>query len=194
MVPSLNFFVWPLQSWDFICHWDCTITNGFPGLSQCQASADFHDLFMPSKPAPLSWFFHITESGCQHNVYLWSFSYFVLSENTSQRFHLGDASWFLKTANFPMGKHQSLTVLMIFYLQLGVTAGSTASRRQTGCWRSQEFDILIQRQPWGNCLRRPGWGSDPSQGRAWTQEISNPTPTMTLPSTMPHLLYQCHTS
>jgi hypothetical protein len=30
MVPSLNSFAWPLQSWAINCNWGCTFTNGFP--------------------------------------------------------------------------------------------------------------------------------------------------------------------
>ena len=60
----------------------------FHGLSQCQTAAALHDPFMPSKLVPPGWLLHITKSSYQHKVQprlSLEHSFFVLSENTSQK-------------------------------------------------------------------------------------------------------------
>lgn len=99
MIPSLSFFTWPLHSWAFHCHWDCTLTNGFSWSLTVQTTPILHDSFIPSKPIPPGWFLHITMSSCQHKVYLWNTAS-LCSLKTLPRFYLIDAGLFLITTNF----------------------------------------------------------------------------------------------
>ena len=88
MVPSLNLFAWPLQSWTITITTEAApLPMTFYELSQCWASAALHDPFMPWKPVPPGWLLHITKSShsMRYNLgYLWN-SFFVLPENNSQK-------------------------------------------------------------------------------------------------------------
>ena len=82
------------------CNWSCILANG---LSQCQASAAFHDPFMLSKPVPPGRFSHITKS-CFSTTYslgfLWNIASACSQKTLHRRFHLSDIGIFLTTANF----------------------------------------------------------------------------------------------
>jgi hypothetical protein len=89
----------------------CIKFEGFPDLSWCQASAAFHDLFVPSKPIPPGWFLYITKSSytTRHKLsYLWNTASLYSQKILPKRFHLSDAGLFLITTNLlaPANQHQ----------------------------------------------------------------------------------------
>lgn len=57
IVPSFNFFPWPLRSWPFYCNWGCTFMHELFQLfsrdsssaSWCQDLVALHNFFKPSK-------------------------------------------------------------------------------------------------------------------------------------------------
>jgi hypothetical protein len=91
----------------------------FPDLSQCQASAAVHDLFMTSKPIPPGWFSCITTSSCSAKYNfgdLWNTASLCSQKILPRRFHLSDAVLFLITANVlaPANQHQLSQYSLLF--------------------------------------------------------------------------------
>lgn len=78
------------------------------GLSQCQASAALHDLFIASKPRSI-WALSSLVANTRHNHgCLWNTALLWSQKTLPRRFPLGDADLFLITTNFfvPANQHQ----------------------------------------------------------------------------------------